>query len=55
MVVWIPYFSFFLVSGLAGLGAMASQLVREWIGIQQFPAATQTRLSELLGKLKQEV
>lgn len=33
---------------------MASQLVREWIGIQQFPAATQTRLSELLGKLKQE-
>ncbi|KAI3968586.1 hypothetical protein MKW92_039135 [Papaver armeniacum] len=33
---------------------MASQLVREWIGIQQFPAATQTKLFELLGKLKQE-
>ncbi|KAI3904507.1 hypothetical protein MKW98_014687 [Papaver atlanticum] len=34
--------------------SMASQLVREWIGIQQFPAATQTKLFELLGKLKQE-
>ncbi|KAI3995602.1 hypothetical protein MKX01_023347 [Papaver californicum] len=33
---------------------MASQLIREWIGIQQFPAATQTKLFELLGKLKQE-
>lgn len=33
---------------------MASQLVREWFGIQQFPAATQTKLHELLGKLKQE-
>ncbi|CAM8996956.1 unnamed protein product [Rhodiola kirilowii] len=32
---------------------MASQ-VREWTGIQQFPAATQTKLLELLGKLKQE-
>lgn len=32
---------------------MAS-LVREWAGIQQFPAATQTKLLELLGKLKQE-
>lgn len=33
---------------------MASQLIREWTGIQQFPAATQTKLLELLGKLKQE-
>ncbi|VFQ80507.1 unnamed protein product [Cuscuta campestris] len=32
---------------------MAS-LVREWAGIQQFPAATQTKLLELLGNLKQE-
>ncbi|KAF9610868.1 hypothetical protein IFM89_025330, partial [Coptis chinensis] len=34
--------------------SMASQLIREWTGIQQFPAATQTKLLELLGKLKQE-
>lgn len=33
---------------------MAAQVVREWAGIQQFPAATQTKLLELLGKLKQE-
>ncbi|KAM7494683.1 hypothetical protein LguiB_029292 [Lonicera macranthoides] len=33
---------------------MASQLIREWSGIQQFPTATQTKLFELLGKLKQE-
>ncbi|XP_008775669.2 translocase of chloroplast 34, chloroplastic-like [Phoenix dactylifera] len=33
---------------------MASQLSREWFGIQQFPAATQSKLHELLGKLKQE-
>ncbi|CAH9090682.1 unnamed protein product [Cuscuta epithymum] len=33
---------------------MASQIVREWAGIQQFPAATQTKLLDLLGKLKQE-
>ncbi|KAG1334853.1 translocase of chloroplast 34, chloroplastic [Cocos nucifera] len=33
---------------------MASQLAREWFGIQQFPAATQSKLHELLGKLKQE-
>lgn len=32
---------------------MAS-LIREWTGIQQFPLATQTKLLELLGKLKQE-
>lgn len=35
-------------------GGMASQLVREWAGIQQFPVATQTALHRLLGKLKQE-
>ncbi|GFY83548.1 translocon at the outer envelope membrane of chloroplasts 34 [Actinidia rufa] len=34
---------------------MASQLIREWAGIQQFPSATQTKMLELLGKLKQEV
>lgn len=34
---------------------MAAQLIREWSGIQQFPPATQTKLLELLGKLKQEV
>ncbi|KAK2988945.1 hypothetical protein RJ640_026213, partial [Escallonia rubra] len=33
---------------------MAFQLIREWTGIQQFPSATQTKLLELLGKLKQE-
>ncbi|KAF3629266.1 Translocase of chloroplast 34 [Capsicum annuum] len=33
---------------------MASQIIREWAGIQQFPAATQSKLLELLGKLKQE-
>ncbi|KAL2937259.1 Translocase of chloroplast 34 chloroplastic [Bienertia sinuspersici] len=33
---------------------MASQVVREWSGIQQFPGATQAKLFELLGKLKQE-
>lgn len=33
---------------------MAAPLGREWTGIQQFPAATQTKLHELLGKLKQE-
>ncbi|PSS32463.1 Translocase of chloroplast like [Actinidia chinensis var. chinensis] len=33
---------------------MASQLIREWAGIQQFPSATQTKMLELLGKLKQE-
>ncbi|CAN4123428.1 unnamed protein product [Withania somnifera] len=33
---------------------MASQMIREWAGIHQFPAATQSKLLELLGKLKQE-
>ncbi|KAG0490938.1 hypothetical protein HPP92_007801 [Vanilla planifolia] len=33
---------------------MAFQAAREWHGIQQFPAATQTKLIELLAKLKQE-
>ncbi|KAI4324885.1 hypothetical protein MLD38_030329 [Melastoma candidum] len=33
---------------------MASQLVREWVGIQQFPPATQSKLLELLGDLKQQ-
>lgn len=35
--------------------SMASQVIREWMGIQQFPPATQKELLELLGKLKQEV
>ena len=34
---------------------MGTPLPREWLGLQQFPAATQTKLFELLGKLKQEV
>jgi len=35
---------------------MASQQqVREWSGINTFAPATQTKLLELLGKLKQEV
>ncbi|KAK8693687.1 hypothetical protein V6N13_071259 [Hibiscus sabdariffa] len=33
---------------------MGTPLPREWLGLQQFPAATQTFLFELLGKLKQE-
>ncbi|GLT95675.1 hypothetical protein SLE2022_133430 [Rubroshorea leprosula] len=33
--------------------ALAAQ-VREWTGIGQFPSATQSKLLELLGKLKQE-
>ncbi|KAJ7954543.1 Translocase of chloroplast [Quillaja saponaria] len=33
---------------------MASQIVREWAGINTFAPATQTKLLELLGKLKQE-
>ncbi|KAL5722550.1 Translocase of chloroplast [Ranunculus cassubicifolius] len=33
---------------------MAAPLIREWAGIQQFPSATQAKLVELLGKLKQE-
>jgi hypothetical protein len=34
---------------------MAAPIPREWTGLQQFPAATQTSLHELLGKLKEEV
>lgn len=34
---------------------MASQLIRDWVGINTFATATQTKLLELLGKLKQEV
>lgn len=33
---------------------MAAQIGREWTGLQQFPAATQTKLLALLSKLKQE-
>ncbi|GLT34264.1 hypothetical protein SLA2020_087880 [Shorea laevis] len=33
---------------------MASPPVLEWVGLQQFPAATKIKLIELLGKLKQE-
>ncbi|KAK7842666.1 translocase of chloroplast 34 [Quercus suber] len=33
---------------------MASQLIRDWVGINTFATATQTKLLELLGKLKQE-
>ncbi|OIT03042.1 PREDICTED: translocase of chloroplast 34, chloroplastic-like [Nicotiana attenuata] len=34
---------------------MASQVIKEWVGIQQFPSATELKLLELLGKTKQEV
>jgi hypothetical protein len=33
----------------------ALQTLREWIGIQQFPPATQSKLLEILGKYKEEV
>ncbi|GAB4838465.1 Translocase of chloroplast [Ancistrocladus abbreviatus] len=33
---------------------MTAQLIREWTGIQQFPVATQTKLLDLLGKLKEK-
>ncbi|KAL5550038.1 hypothetical protein UlMin_000214 [Ulmus minor] len=33
---------------------MAAQIIREWSGINTFAPATQTKLLELLGKLKQE-
>ncbi|CAI9091935.1 OLC1v1027056C1 [Oldenlandia corymbosa var. corymbosa] len=33
---------------------MAALLAREWQGIQMFPAATQTKLYDYLGKLKEE-
>ncbi|XP_072991164.1 translocase of chloroplast 34, chloroplastic [Typha latifolia] len=33
---------------------MSSPLAREWVGIQQFPPATQSKLHEILGKLKEE-
>ncbi|XP_018442792.2 translocase of chloroplast 34, chloroplastic [Raphanus sativus] len=32
----------------------ALQMSREWIGIQQFPPATQSKLLEILGKFKEE-
>ncbi|KAK4353866.1 hypothetical protein RND71_026060 [Anisodus tanguticus] len=34
--------------------SMASQVIREWVGFLQFPSATQEKLLELIGKLKQE-
>jgi hypothetical protein len=34
---------------------MAAPIPREWTGLQQFPAATQTSLHELLGKLKEAI
>ncbi|KAK1304603.1 hypothetical protein QJS10_CPB11g01881 [Acorus calamus] len=33
---------------------MASQVTREWSAIQQFPVATQTKLLELLAKLRND-
>jgi hypothetical protein len=52
------FWAFKLISVLIGMVlqlSMAAQLGREWTGLQQFPAATQTKLHDLLGKLKQEV
>lgn len=34
---------------------MGSKAIREWAGINTFAPATQTKLLELLGELKQEV
>ncbi|KAF2324967.1 hypothetical protein GH714_021937 [Hevea brasiliensis] len=34
-------------------GSMGS-IIREWVGFQQFPAATQSKLVELFGKFKEE-
>ncbi|PHT48550.1 Translocase of chloroplast 34, chloroplastic [Capsicum baccatum] len=34
--------------------SMASQVIREWVGFQQFPSATQSKLLELIRKSKQE-
>ncbi|KAK4382921.1 Translocase of chloroplast [Sesamum angolense] len=39
---------------MVGRKLMAGQLVREWTAIQQFPAATQEKLVDLLGKLKNQ-
>lgn len=30
-------------------------VIREWVGFQQFPSATQAKLVELFAKLKEEV
>lgn len=46
------YFLCNLVS--AGHSSMASRFVREWSGINSFASATQNKLLELLGQLKQE-
>lgn len=43
------------VRGKEERAVMAAPIPREWVGLQQFPAATQTKLHELLGKLKEEV
>lgn len=58
-IIWLFFFyPSELISVLIGLVlqlSMASLIGREWTGLQQFPAATQTKLLELLSKLKQEV
>ena len=43
----------FLGQGLVLMAAL--QMSREWIGIQQFPPATQSKLLEILNKFKEEV
>ncbi|GKB48818.1 translocase of chloroplast 34 [Tanacetum coccineum] len=43
-----------LSSLVSSVFSMASQFTREWSGIQQFPAATQDKLLELLGRLKEK-
>lgn len=51
LFVWL----FPLSSSVRGCISMSSPLTRDWVGIQQFPAATQNKLLEILGKLKEEV
>lgn len=48
--------SFLLLYCFCSVGKvqMASLLIREWTGIQQFPPATQTKLIELLAQLKEK-
>jgi GTP-binding protein len=40
--------------GTKQMAATATQQVREWTGLQQFPVATQTALINILGKLRQQ-
>jgi hypothetical protein len=54
IIICFLFFFFFLLEQLDKYLSMAS-FTREWVGINTFASATQTKLLELLGKLKQEV